>query len=288
MIYTKLVIDIETGAVLESEALPYSGPMAWAGGSKKKQHTDNTTTVTLPAPTQEELDQRSKSNAIQDQQLYDAGYQWNPADDTHASTYLTKRALTESEQSDADFDAKMKKYVQDQMTGTISDETRNLVSGIYQSQRDAGNSEIDRFAREGAGARGMDLTTDSPAMREASMAKGNLEGQLRGAESASLLNQGNAQQLFAANYSQFQQQLQQQAFINKQAMQGGYNQNAQQFAQMRSLQPTQTSRTTSYMSGGPSPFLGALNGFMSGLSNPMSGPAGPFTGALAGGLNSKS
>ncbi len=286
-IYTKLVLSIETGEVIEAQSFEHHGPIAWAGSSSKKQHTDNTTTVSLPPATQEEIDQRNKSNAIQDQQLYDAGYQWRANDATHATQWLDKRPLTAQEQQDADFDTKMKKYVQDQMTGVVSDETRKLVGDIYQSQREAGNSEIDRFARESAGARGLDLTTDSPAMREASLAKGNLEGQLGGAQAASLLNQGNAQQLFAANYNQFQQQLQQQAFVNRQAMAGGFNQNAQQFAQMRSLQPTQTSKTTSYMSGGPSPFLGALNGFMSGLSNPMSGPLGPFTGALGGGLNTK-
>ncbi len=276
MIYNKVIIDIETGEVLQRDLLPYDGPVAWAKG--KKQRTDNTTTITLPPASQEEIDQRNKSNALQDQQLYDAGYQWRANDATHATSWLDKRALTPEEESDKAFEAKMKQYVQDQMTGTISPETRALVGNVYQSQRDAGNSEIDRFARESAGARGMDLTTDSPAMREASMAKGNLEGQLRGAESASLLNGAQAQQIFAANYNQFQQQLTQQAFANRQAMQGGYNQTAHQFAQMRSMQPTQQSKTTSFQTGGNG-FMGTLGGFMQGITG-----GGGLTGGLAGGL----
>jgi len=242
-----------------------------------------TTKVMLPPPTPEETQARERQDLLQGLQLQDAGYEFGW--DENGKQMLRKLPPTAEQTADQEFEQKLKAYTQQRLLGgPVDPQTQALVGQVYDASRSKGTSQIDAFAREQAGAKGLDLTTDSPAMRESLMAKSNLETGLGGAQAASLLDQGNAQQIFAAQLNQFQQALQQQAFQNKSAMAGGYNQSAMQMAQIRGMSPT----TRSTFNNGTTPFVGALNGFMQGLSNPMSGPMGLIGGTLGGALNSKS
>ena len=74
-IYTKLVVDIASNAILESEAFLHTGPVDELKGSVK-----STSTTVIPPPTAEETDQRALANFANLQGLAQQGYEVSSTD----------------------------------------------------------------------------------------------------------------------------------------------------------------------------------------------------------------
>lgn len=74
-IYTKLVIDIASNAILESEAFLHLGPVNELKGSVK-----STSTTVIPPPTTEENNQRALANFANIQGLQSQGYETSSTD----------------------------------------------------------------------------------------------------------------------------------------------------------------------------------------------------------------
>jgi hypothetical protein len=166
------------------------------------------------------------------------------------------------------------------LNGVVSDEDRALVEGTFQAQRESGNQELNRYATEMAGARGLDVT-DSPFQRELGIQKQGLETGLRGAQAASLLDVGNRQQIFGQGLLQFREGLRQQALMNHMAM----GQTAQQshLSQMSARYGLGggTAKANPAIGMGVGALGGAALGAMAGSAV---GGIGAIPGALIGGL----
>lgn len=260
--YKKICIDIATGKVLEAETFDYEGPIAHLGGGKSK----TTTTVNIPPPTAEETRAKAISNLVNEANLNTLGY--NITDDGSGNLSLVQRALTAEEQEQKDFDAKLQQQIRQRiMGGPVDPETKALVGQTFEASRARGNRSLEDFVRQIAGSRGLDFT-DSPILKELAQGKANLELGLGGAEAASLLDQGNRQQLFAASLDEFQKGLQQQAMINRMNVGGAYSNTGSQLAALRGMQTTTTQQTSGGGGGLFGPImggLGAAGGFMQGL-----------------------
>lgn len=70
---------------------------------------------TVPAPTPEELEDKAIARAINQQNLYDQGYELQKQDD--GSFKLIARAPTTEEQEEKDFQAKVNKMIQQRRVG---------------------------------------------------------------------------------------------------------------------------------------------------------------------------
>jgi hypothetical protein len=167
-------------------------------------------------PTEGEIQDADLGRQINLLNLKQSGYDavWDPEKKTYTFNEVPKTpAQLEQDARNKELEdlafAKLK--------GTISDEDRRMVGDTFQAQRDAGNMELNRYASEMAGARGLDVT-DSPFQRELGIQKQGLETGLRGAEAASLLDVGNRQQIFGQALREFSTGLNQQALMNRMAM----------------------------------------------------------------------
>lgn len=215
--------------------------------------TTSSTKVEVPPPTEDEKRAKALSNLVNEQNLRDAGYD---IIDEGGALSLRPRALTPEQQEQKDFDTQLQKQIRQRLFGgPVDEETRKLVDETFGATRELGNEEIARFMREQAGARGLDLATDTPALKELGLAKSRLETGLGGARSAALLDQGNRQQLFAASLNEFQQNLKQQAFLNRSMIGESYAQTGLGLSRERFGQATQrNSQSTS----GPGTWIGPL------------------------------
>lgn len=221
------------------------------------------TTVSFPSASAAETRRNTLADLLQQIQIENLGY--SVQDDAQGNPLIVPRQPTAQEQSTQDFWTKMQAKIQEQLLGAPVDEaTRAEVGKVFSAARTTGTQEIDRFIRELAGARGLDLTTDSPALQEAARAKGNLETSLGGAEAESLLNFGQQNRIAAQALMAFQNNMRQQAFVNRGIVQGGYSQGAELMQRERMAQPTTTSKT----SGGGfdfNSFLSGAGGLLRGL-----------------------
>ncbi len=96
---------------------------------------------------------------------------------------------------------------------------QNSLDVLFQSAREEGNIEIERFADELKGIRGLGIS-DSPIAKEVLAAKGTLERGLRGGRAAAELDIGQAETQTTQAINQFQNQLRSQAALNRLALSG--------------------------------------------------------------------
>jgi len=254
----RIVIDIASGRLLGRDHFDYSGLIAEA------KSTTSTTTTNVPPPTPEESQAKDLANQINLLNLKEQGYDAKWIEDT-PSTYdrkgnvkvagkghwdITERALTPEEQAAKARDAELEQLAYNRLKGVADPETQKLVDETFQGQREAGNEELKRFLSEQAAARGMSVT-DTPLLRELGLQKGNLETQLRGAQSAALLDVGQRNQIFAQALREFQTNLRQQAFLNRAGISESAAQTALGLGRLRTANTSSsTSTTTPFMSGG--------------------------------------
>jgi hypothetical protein len=139
---------------------------------------------------------------------------------------LTPEALKELQgsalydpQSAAMLDAANKRIMTGLTGGVISPAEQAQLDTLYGSQRTLGTQAITDYAKQLAAMRNMTVT-DSPIANEALKQKGNLETALTGAQAGSALQLGNQQQNFANSISAFQNNLKQQAFLNRLSLAG--------------------------------------------------------------------
>jgi len=239
-VYRRLVLDIATGRTVEEDAFEYVGTVASAGGGKMKSKT----TVVVPPPTPEEEQDKALGRGINllglGEQGYDAVYDPNTKQYT-----FTKRPLTPEQQEEETQLKKLREMSFNRMMGIADPETQRRVGEVFQSQRASGNEELTRYMNEQAGARGLNLS-DTPLLRDLGLQKSRLETGLRGAEAASLLDVGQANQIFGQSMAEFQNALRQQAFLNKQSVGEQALQSGLGLGRMRMGQAT----TTQTQSGG--------------------------------------
>ena len=116
----------------------------------------------------------------------------------------------------------------------LSPEEQARLDEIYGTAQSQGSADLRRSAEDAAAMRGMSIS-DSPIGNEYLKQQRLLTQSLNAQKSASALDLGNAQQNFNASINQFQQQLQQQALMNRLAIAGAtpasYGLQAQLFGQ---------------------------------------------------------
>jgi hypothetical protein len=231
-------------------------------------------------PTEGEIQDADLGRQINLLNLKQSGYDavWDPEKKTYTFNEVPKTpAQLEQDARNKELEdlafAKLK--------GTISDEDRRMVGDTFQAQRDAGNMELNRYASEMAGARGLDVT-DSPFQRELGIQKQGLETGLRGAEAASLLDVGNRQQIFGQALREFSTGLNQQALMNRMAMGQGATQSAlSQMSSRYGMGASGGGGGNGLMGAGLGAASGAAMGAMAGAA---AGGIGAIPGALIGGL----
>ena len=236
-VYRRLVLDIATWQRLEEDSFEYDGSVTFVKGATK-----TTTTVTVPPPTPEEEQDKALGRGINELQLGQLGYEaiYNP--ETKSYTF-NKIPLTPQQQIEEEQFNKLRELSYNRMMGIADPETQRLVGETFQGQRAAGNEELTRYLTEQAAARGLDIN-DTPLLRELGLQKSKLETGLRGAEAASLLDVGSRNQLFGQSLAEFQQGLQQQAFMNRQGLGESALQSGLGLGRMR-MQPTTSTQRTS-------------------------------------------
>ncbi len=89
------------------------------------------------------------------------------------------------------------------LSGVPSERTKELVGETFESARTMGEEDIQRFATELAGRRGLERT-DDPVSGAAFKAQTDLTTGLRSAEAGALLDVGQRNQLFGQNLREFQ------------------------------------------------------------------------------------
>jgi len=199
-----------------------------------------------------------------------------PGGPTEASlTQIPESEWTPEQKQQAAINQKIQDYVLgqiDQATNGPSPETRKIVGDIYSAQRTKGEQEISRFIGSEAAARGMNLS-DTPILRELGLATTDLETGLRGAEASSLLNVGQANQTFAANLNAFQQNLRQQAYLNRLNLGASYGNMATNLASLRYGTAGRSSTGTGVGSSGANTMMG-VGGLMQGAGSLFSSGSG--------------
>jgi hypothetical protein len=205
-IHTKTIIDIETGVVLYDDGYFYSGPIAEVKGPKVK-------TVAPPPPSTEEVEQRQLSNLVSKMALGEQGYEvYNEG----GQLQLRKRALTPEEQQQSDIEAKMQRRFMeelDRMPGQVSPEQQKALDELYGAEQSKMDEELQRFAVEQSGARGLSMN-DTPLAREVLLAKGRGQTELGAARASSKLNFAEKERMFNQGLSQWRSDLQQQRLSN--------------------------------------------------------------------------
>ncbi len=163
-----------------------------------------------------------------------------------------------------------KQYVLNALQGKppeLSPEQKSLLDTTYGAAQTSGQQEIDRYARELAGSRGLALS-DSPVAREALLQTGNLQTQLQGSKAAAQLNMPQQQQIFGESVRQFQEQLKQNAIANRMAIAAQAGNTGLGMAGYRANTAPRTSTTTGSLGmGGVFQGMGAAGGLMQGLGS---------------------
>jgi hypothetical protein len=232
-----------------------------------------------PEPaSQGEIQDRELGKQINLLNLKQSGYDavWDPDKQTYS---FTETPQSPEQQQQAARNRELEDLAFAKLKGTVSDADRKMVGDTFQAQREAGNQELNRYATEMAGARGLDVT-DSPFQRELGIQKQGLETGLRGAEAASLLDVGNRQQIFGQALREFSTGLNQQALMNRMAMGQGATQSA--LSQMGNRYGIAGRSIGQPGGGGMGAGMGALGGAASGAMMGMS--AGPWGAAIGAGL----
>ncbi len=165
-----------------------------------------------PAPSTEETRAKKLSLAQQELNIEQGGF--DIVEDAEGNIELVKRDPTPEQAEQAQFDKDLRARIRESVLGDISPETRELVGETFTSAREQGEADIQRFARELAGERGLNLF-DSPIAKEALLAEGRLATGLRSAEATSLLNVGERSKEFGLGLGKFREDLRQRAFVNR-------------------------------------------------------------------------
>ncbi len=218
-------------------------------------------------PTDSELRNTALGEGINLLNLRESGYEAVYDPNSKAYTF-NKIPLTPEQQQQEAQSQELQTLAYNRLKGVADPATQKLVADTFQSQRDLGNQELTRYLGEQAGQRGLSLN-DSPLARELGLQKSSLETGLRGAESASLLDVGQRQQLFGQALREFQQSLTQQSFANRAMIgQGAMNSGLTQMGNRYSIvgrQPLQSPFDMT-MRG-----IGAAGGLFSGIGAGMMG-----------------
>jgi hypothetical protein len=217
-----------------------------------------------PPPTQEETDINKLSSLLLQQQ---ASEEFDIIrDDDGNIVDIKRKPLTPEEIEAQEFERDLIARAREQLLGQPSEETRELVGKTFESTRTRGTDELQRFAIQQAGSRGLRLS-DSPIGETSLRAKADLEAQLASAEAGALLNVGERERIFAQSLREFQNQLEQQKFVNQLNLAGRAGQfGAQQGATRASLFRPQ-------VIGGGGSVLGGIAGGLSSAGNFMQGAA---------------
>lgn len=178
---------------------------------------------------------------------------------------------------------------------SITPEQRALIEQVYGAQRSAGQEQLDRYASQLAGARGM-MVSDSPIGNELLRRKAAMEEQLGGSQAQATLGYGQFQQQFQESRRQFQSQLKQQSLLNRMAMgQQALGLGEFLLGNRYGLGPaTKKSKTTGTSTGGGGGGsaagggggMGGLGGFLNGAGSILKSNVGSSTTTAGGGLGS--
>ena len=283
-IHQKTIIVIETGAVVYDDAYLWAGLIAEAGKAPKMKMAQP------PPPSAEEIEQRQLSNMISKLSLNQMGYdtvtgalseeekaplyaEWNKlnaAGENQArqdelsgqihgtgGTRLKKRALTPEEQQQADLEKKMMDRFSEELNrrpGEVSPEQEKALNELYGSEQSKMDEELQRFAVEQAGSRGLSMG-DTPYARELLRAKSAGQTELGAARASSKLNFAEKERLFNQGLAQWKGDLQQQRLANLMGLGGQSSNTAIGFMNARAnLKPTP------YGGGGGGSQMGSIIG----------------------------
>lgn len=212
-IHRKTIIDIETGAVVYDDAVQWRGPVVQAGGKAPKA-------AKVPPPSAEEIEQRQIANLASRQSLYDQGFETYK--DDSGALQLRKRELTpqemEQQQLETDIMARFRKDL-NKKPGEVSPEEQSALDTLYGSEQSKMDEELQRFAVESAGSRGLSMG-DTPLAREVLLAKQRGQTELGAARASSKLQFAEKERLFNQGLSQWRADLQQQRMSNLMAAGG--------------------------------------------------------------------
>lgn len=283
-IYSKIVLDIATGVVRESEAINYLGPIVQLKGATKSTTTN---VVSLPPASPDEIESRQLQKyallenigggdkVVLTQAQFDALPEeqrlgnWTQPGGPSGGIYV--RSKTDSEYSPDELNArKIDKLFSEEALkraesgfGATPEEKQKL-GVMFDEAKRRGNNNIREFLSELSGSRGMDVASSTPLAREASRATEELNLGIEGQRAASELNFAEGSRNFAQELRNFQQGLTTRAADNRMAAGAGFGNMANNMAQLRAQSASSTSKTKS--SGGGGGFLGGLANFAGGFA----------------------